>query len=212
MIHQLNDQWDCFEIFRLMETLAREISLDGEMSLYDEEFDRWQEVSLGLDNAMYAAAYRVNSDSSFGVVYPDGKRIAYSCWKPTELVTSGNQAFENAVETRIRAYEPERSGEKPMMFAETKALSALKVDELLRRFFRAAASCGASMHLTDSHRNGKLIRITASWMLDVYEKPIDIVIRFKNGGWFLYHRETGIGYASSERSTEVKGLLKILQI
>lgn len=210
MKHQLNEKWDTFDVFCLMESLARDVSLDGEMSLYDEEFDTWQDVSLGLEPGMYAVTCAVTSDSSFAVVYPDGKSIQYLRRYPGVLESKGNQAFENAVEARIHAYVPAALGKKPIMFAETRALRSLPADERMRRFYRAAASAGASMHLTDGDRHGKLVRITATWMLDVYEKPIDIVIRFKNGGWFLYHNETGIGYASNERFTEAKGLLKIL--
>lgn len=212
MKHQLNVQWDVFDVFCLMESLARESSRDAKLNVYDEGLGEWENVSLGLDVDMYAAAYSIASETDISVTFQDGSRIYYTHWRPDELQSQGNESFENAVELQIRSYTPaETLGMPALSFAQARRLLSLSVAERLRRFYRAAASAGAAMYLTDSQRNGKLIRITATWMLDVYEDPIDVVIRFKNDGWFIFHNDSGISYARGDRFSEAQGLLNILQ-
>ena len=208
----LNEHWDTFDVFCLLESVARDVSMDAVMTVYEENDDITEHVSLGLDAELYAAAYQITSCTDISVSYPDGKSVFYTHWLPGELTLEGSEGFVRAVEARIASFVPKMMiGNRPYTFAQTDKLLALSVNDRLRRFHRAASSTGSSMYLADRHRNGKLVRITASWMLDVYENPIDVLIRFPNDGWFVFHNASGVSYASSNCFSEAQALLNIVQ-
>ena len=213
MKHQIDKDWNMFEVLYLMERLAREFSVNASLTLYDDEYGTQERVSLGLSAGMYAAAYHIVREMDIQVTYPDGRSITYSHWDPGFIETQGGDAFDRAVSVRIQTYtvpDEWRMGRPALSFARTRQLQSLPVPEILRLFYRAALDCGASMSLTDEHLNGKLVQITASWMLNVYEQPIDIILRFKEGGWFMLHMANCTGYASSDRFFEAQKLLKYI--
>ena len=80
------------------------------------------------------------------------------------------------------------------------------IDSLLRILYRGAKGAGAQISVSTRDSKGKLTKISAPWMLDTVEQPLDILIR-REGEWALYHTRTRCAFESSDWFFEAGGLL-----
>lgn len=211
---ELDHALDSFDIFLLLEAIARETPDPGCLTIEDEEGSYPKNVSLGLEQAMYREIYPLGQDVLMAVRFPNGDSVTYSHWEPHALYASGTEWFADAVQRRIRQKIPYTAGSvRVISFDASCPLRELPIQDVVRRLFRCAASKGTGYYLTDANLNGKLVRVASVWLLNSYNKPMDVILRFPQGGFMVYHVDTGVTYASAERYSDVKAILKdILQM
>ena len=206
---ELDRSLDVFDVFLLMEAIARLSPDHGELVIEDEEATYPQTVSLGLDQAMYRAVYPLGRHMLMDVRFPSGDSASYAHWEPHSLAVSGTERFEQQAARLVQEGVARMQGHaRVLAFSESMPLRERPAGDVMRALFRAAAGRRASFFLTDRNLNGKLVRVSSVWLLGSYSRPIDAVLRFAQGGFLVYHVESGAVYATEDLYYDVKSILK----
>lgn len=211
MTLQINPQWDGTDVLLTLTAVAQRIGTDAQLFLYDTAMEYRQQVTIGLSEKMYSSVYHVNENTDVYIQYPNGAAIIYLESVPGQLTLRGGDAFCAAAAKIISGFDPGLTAREPVAFFHCPALGKMSVNALLRLLFKEAGRLRASMWLSDADHNAKMLRITATWMLDVYEKPIDMELRLPDGGCIVFHMPNCGVYANQKGFSEAGKLLENIE-
>ena len=113
-------------------------------------------------------------------------------------------------QTRLFSQTPNPMVRKlPLMYP----LSAPARDELLlRALYLACHGSGATLYVGDQDTNGRLQKVSATWLLDTFEHPVVALLLKEQGRlWALYHFPTHCAFESERWCIEPGGLLQTMQ-
>lgn len=202
-----------FDTLIALEAIARESVSPASMYIEDEENVPRRMISLGLDREMYRAVYPLGENYVIDVFFANGDKAACSHWEPHALYAEGSERFVEGVRQRMTGSVRAADRVRALPLGKCRDLTVSTASgTMVRQLYRAASARRASFALTDAKIGGKLVRVTSLWMISAHDSPIDVVIRFPQGGWMLCNMRSGGIYVSENSYFEAKELLgEILQ-
>lgn len=208
---QINPQWNANDVMLALVTIAQRIGTDAKLFMYDTGMEYKQQVTIGLSEDMHCGVYHTNKNMDVYIQYPNGAAVIYLESAPGQMTIEGSTTFCATVSHILSAFDPGTASRQPVAFFHCPRLKEMPVGSLLRMLYREAGRMRASMWLSDEAHNAKLVRITSSWMLDVYEKPVDVEFRFPDRGSIVLHLPNCGVYANQQAFSEAGKLLENIE-
>lgn len=181
-------------------------------SLYmDGEVIGSQQLSVGLDDAMYACCCPLDEPFDLWLEQDNGDTISYDAAFPRIMRVTGMDSFVN----NVMSIQPP-SHHMELFYGDIWTNGQFQMDETflelsavdqLRYCLRVAKKAEMKMLVSATENGGRIVPATTGAMLLGYKELIDIVLRKDSDTWILLHMATGMAYTSGLRLTGVAELL-----
>lgn len=180
--------------------------------LYMEgEFIGNQQLSLGLDDVMYARCCPLNEPFDLFLEQDNGDTISYEAAFPRIMRVTGLDSFVNEVMAlpppthHLKAlYGNLRTRAQFQMDIPFLDLSAV---DKLRCCLKLSKETEMRMLVSAKENGGRAVPVTTGAMLLGYKDLIDIILRKDSETWILLHMATGMVYTSGFKLITVEELL-----
>lgn len=178
-------------------------------SLYmDGEVIGNQQLSLGLDDSMYACCCPLDEPFDLWLEKDNGDTISYEAAFPRIMRVTGMDSFVNDVMAL-----PPPLHHMELFYGDIWTNGQFQMDEAflklssvdqLRYCLRVARKAEMKMLVSAAENGGRVLLATTGAMLLGYKELIDIVLRKDSDTWILLHMATGMVYTSGFRLTEAE--------
>jgi len=177
----------------------------------DSEYIGREQLTVGLDDAMYARCCPLNEFFDLTLMQDNGDAIAYEAAYPRVMRVSGLDSFVNEVmklpppDHHLKLFYGDlRTNGQFRMHSDFMDLS---VADQLRYCLKIARGSGLNMQVSSVENGGKAAPVTSNIIFRGYKDLIDIILRKDSDTWILLHMATGMVYTSGFKLLSVEGLL-----